>query len=135
MTYAVEPAAVPDPLRDVLVASYGWAHFHAFTRLLASEEGIELSRMWNYGGHIPWTSTDTPLRPFFDIDCFEDGRLPADKCDGMRSRLREVLGLWSRGIYAGDADDGMKVDQSITLRSLLAVIDACVETGRSLLLR
>lgn len=131
VTYEVERVAEPDPENDSLGVSYGWAHFHAFTGL-AAEEGIELSLMSGYGGTASWASVGTPLRPIFDADCFEDGRLLPSDFGRMQLRAHEVCGLWSRGIFAGLAEGQMKSDQASAFEKLVAVIDACVETGRAL---
>ncbi len=64
-----------------------------------------------------------------------DGRLPIGQGEEMRPRLRETLESWSRGDWAGEAEDEMRADQLSSLRKLVAVIDACVRTGRSLQLR
>jgi hypothetical protein len=133
--FEVERQEVPDPEHDLLAASYGWAHFHAFTRLLAEEEGIALNTMSGYGGNRPWAEVKTPLRPIFDLDCFEDGRLSMHECLGMQSRLCEICELWSHGTFAGDADEQMRVDQLNAVRKLLMVVEGCVKTGRALTIR
>jgi hypothetical protein len=133
--YEVERADEQDPEHDMLIASYGWAHFHAFTSLLAAEEGIDLTNMSDYGGNNSWSTVATPLRPLFDLDCFDGGRLPAQKCQAMQSRLHEVFELWSRGTYAGEAEEQMKLDQLHALRNLVAVVDGCIETGRAMTIR
>ncbi|UWZ36190.1 hypothetical protein Drose_34905 [Dactylosporangium roseum] len=133
--YEVERADEQDPERDRLIASYGWAHFHAFTSLLAAEEGVDLTEMSGYGGENSWSTVATPLRPLFDLDCFDGGRLPARKCQAMQSRLHEVCELWSRGAYAGKAEEQMKIDQLNALRKLVAVVDGCVDTGRAMIIR
>ncbi|HCT76361.1 MAG TPA: hypothetical protein DGG94_01640 [Micromonosporaceae bacterium] len=130
--YEVEPAKEADLDHDSLSASYGWAHYHAFVVLLAAEEGIVLDAKMGYGGTDPWTDSETSLRPLFDIDFVVDGRLPAAECQKMQPRLREISERWSRGLFAGESEEQMKLDQNDTLCRLVSVVDACVRTGRAL---
>lgn len=133
--YRVERGVEPDPKHDDLVAEFGWVHLHVFNRLLAAEEGIDLAAMVGYGGSNPWHDVETPLKPLFDLDAFEDGRLSAKECAAIRNRLSEILFGWFGGSYAGNAESEMKSDQIATLEKLAAVVCACVETGRALTVR
>ena len=134
VTYMVEPGPSPNPEIDGLAADYGWAHLHALHRLLAAEEQIDLYTMERYGGERPWSAVTTDLRPLFDSAYFVDGRLPSTECGLMRRRLREISDHWSRGEFAGEADDTMKLDQWRTIENLIAVVDACVATGRPMII-
>ncbi|MFF0379405.1 hypothetical protein [Actinoplanes missouriensis] len=131
-TYRVDRGDEPDPIHDNLMADFGWAHLHAFERLLAAEEGIGLADMVGYGGDKPWHDIETPLRPMFDPDAFPDGKLPAPECVPVYVRLNEILSAWYKGAYAGTAEPEMKSDQLATLDSMVRVIGACIETGRAL---
>lgn len=131
--YRVSRAAEADPVGDVLEAGYGWAHVHAFHRLLAAEEAIDLAGMVRFGGARSWAKAQTPLRPLFDVECFRGGGvLAVQDCAGLQPRLREISARWSQGLFVGEADDEMKRDQALTLQDLVAVVDRCVETGRPL---
>ncbi|GIF09822.1 hypothetical protein [Actinoplanes siamensis] len=130
--YRVDRGVEPDWLHDDLVAEFGWAHLHAFNRLLAAEEGIDLTTMAGYGGTSPWRDIGTSLKPLFDLDAFKSGKLPAQECVAMHSRLNEILSAWLRGSYAGTAESEMRFDQLATLENLAVVVGACIETGRAL---
>jgi hypothetical protein len=133
--YEVERSGEQDPERDALVVRYGWAHLRAFTDLLAAEENIDLSSMLGYGGNNSWATVETALRPLFDLDSFDLGRLPVAACEAMCPRLRDVFELWSRGAYAGEAEEQMKFDQLRSLGNLIAVVEGCIETGRAMTIR
>ncbi|MGY3516071.1 hypothetical protein ACVMYR_07135 [Micromonospora sp. PTRAS2] len=123
------PDLVPPP------ASYGWAHFHAFTALLAAEERIRLEEMMDYGGVVPWSRVETCLRPIFDLSLVVDGVLPLKWVIGMQSRLHEVCAAWKGGFYAGSVERDMKGEQFAELVRLVAVVDYCVSAGRSIRIR
>ena len=133
--FRVEPGSEPDPAHDELAADYGWAHLHAFLDLLAAEENIDIRTMNGHGGSAPWDDVDTPLSPLLDPAQLPGGRLPASACVAMSVRISEIIDAWSRGAYAGAAEQQMRRDQLATLRKLQAVVDACVTTGRALTLR
>lgn len=130
--YRVDRGAEPDPLHDDLVAEFGWVHLHTFNRLLAAEEGIDLTTMVGYGGSNPWRDIGTPLKSLFDLDVFKDGKLSAQECVTMHSRLNEILSAWLKDSYAGATGSEMRSDQLATLENLVAVVGACIETGRAL---
>jgi hypothetical protein len=88
--------------------------------------------MDGYGGLREWNDVETPLKPLFDDRLSAEGRMSAFDCEGVRARLRQIEEVWSKGVFAGEADSGMKEDQVNTLRDLLVVLDACVESGRAL---
>jgi hypothetical protein len=135
VTYAVEPGTVPSPDYDSLAVNYGWAHYRVFIDLLAREEKIDLRTMRHYGGNEPWMLVKTPLRPLLDTEHLEKGRLSPDSCRRMRPRLCEVFISWSQGAWAGGVESDMKADQLASLRQLLVVLDACIESERHLVVR
>lgn len=133
--FRVEPGSEPDQAYDDLAAGYGWAHLHAFLDLLAAEENINIRTMYGHGGNAPWDDVDTPLSPLLNPSQITGGRLPASACAAMSMRISEIIDAWSRGAFAGAAEQQMRIDQLATLRKLQAVVDACVTTGRALTIR
>jgi hypothetical protein len=84
-------------------ASMGYGQFGVLRRCVALYEGIDLDRMYGYGGSIPWHTIDTPVRDFLDHDD-DRGHLTAGQCAVIEPRLRHIVNeLWPAGSPAPDA--------------------------------
>jgi hypothetical protein len=115
-----------------LVAHYGFARWHAASRLWAAEERIDIDRMERYGGSVPWASTSTPLRPILDLDFPRPVSL--DDCVTLRRRLAEIRRSWSEGEFVGDSDDDAKRNQLQSLQQLIMVLGSCIHLGKGVLI-
>lgn len=54
---------------------------------------------------------------------------------GMFHASAQIRDVWSHGTYAGSADEQMKREQLDTFRVLVAIVDACVDTGNVISVR
>lgn len=134
--YRVARGASVDPDRDLLEASYGWGPLHIFLGLLAAEENIPLETMRDYGGSTPWNQAETVLAPLFDLSLLDDDELAVGACREMLPRLLQIRSSWRSGSFSGAEPEGwMRELQLSNFDSLIAVVEACVETGRGMVVR
>jgi hypothetical protein len=80
---------------DFVGAEARWSYggFNRFRARLATEIGIELSRMKGFGGVRPWSTVRDRLKPLLNhSDC--DGLITAKQCAKVAPRLREIVSKW-----------------------------------------
>jgi hypothetical protein len=128
VTYTSGEARPDYPDEPEVFVEYGWGPFHAFQRILAAEERLDLAPMKDYGGAKPWTDDLTPLRLLFDRD-YVNGDHNVDAYPRMVSHLREIHSRWAASYPERDAPDLMKDLQLHSLEQLINVINTCRARG------
>lgn len=127
--------AEPDVSDAALRAEFGWAPLHAFHRMLAAEEGINLPDMRDFGGVTPWEAVSTPTRLLFDLDLIRSPH-PVAIYPALTARLREIHRQWSKGRFADQpGTDWLPAQLTVRLQQLIELLDDCMRTGRRLAVR
>ncbi len=128
-----DPArAVPSGLPH---ADFGWAPLHAFHRLLAAEEGIDLPSMTGFGGTRLWDSLQSPTRLLFDLDYVNGPHLTAVYPDVV-ARLSAIHGRWTVGMFAQDPGaEWLPGHLTAKLAQLIEVLTVCSRTGTRVIIR
>lgn len=91
-------------------ARWSYGGFAQFRRKLASEIGIDLDKMKDFGGEVPFSDYEDDIIPLLNhSDC--DGELTVVECKKVAPRLEELVSTWEDGYDKRKAIDlakGMK---------------------------
>lgn len=92
-------------------ARWSYSGFGQFRRRLAQEIGVDLNKMYGFGGTRTFHTINDPIKYLLDhSDC--DGNLDPVKCRKIIPRLRKLVSNWADNDYdkkqALELADGME---------------------------